>query len=315
MFSNESKFGKIALPFVSGLSSGVLSSMVTYPLYNLVTQIQCGQFESFGEAVKKVTLNDLYVGLKLGTLASGLKQGIYYFWYLLFRRAANRLCCKYGLSMGAAFDLLVGLIAGAATVFLLTPITVVLHRLQAYKKVYKNKISSETKNEKMNSEVEAKMNKDIISKNINGYDNMRKDSLPMKEGEKRPPTASKVLFDLLQEEGLSGLFRGLGSNLFLTINPAIQYATVEQMKKYVPNGSHALFGASSKLLSTLLTYPFSTISIQHQVHSQEQLATGQMGKFSSLFRGCDAKLVQTIISNALLFSFRKVFNKMFNIKD
>ena len=159
-------------------------------------------------------------------------------------------------------DLLVGLVAGIATIFFLTPLYVAHHRIQTEKKKEDGKSKS----------------------------------------------ASKILIDLWNQEGMHGIFRGLGSGIFLTINPAIQYTLFEQMKIKFPKMSFILLGAISKLFATIITYPFLTKMVQDQVDIKKKKK-----EFKSLFKGMDGKLIQCILSNAFLFYFRKLTERFLGI--
>eukprot|EP01091_Cochliopodium_minus_P010572 TRINITY_DN2832_c0_g1_i1.p1 TRINITY_DN2832_c0_g1~~TRINITY_DN2832_c0_g1_i1.p1 ORF type:complete len:271 (-),score=44.58 TRINITY_DN2832_c0_g1_i1:108-920(-) len=265
-FSKESPL----IPLLSGMIGGMSSSIASYPIQKIVTQIQAGQYKSFSNAISTilkegVKINELYIGLKIGMITSALKHGIYYFWYVLFRKTIIRYCEKTGRNFGIILDLFIGLLAGVATLFFLTPLFVVHHRL-------------------------------ILEK---------------KKDTEKPKNATQILKELWNEEGISGLFRGFGSGLILTINPAIQYMAYEQLKNKFPKMSFSLLGVISKLISTILTYPFLTIMVKDQIEKKKKKRVKSYD--SSLFNGLDAKIYQNIISNASLFYFRRLAEKFFGI--
>ncbi|KAJ9451539.1 Mitochondrial substrate carrier family protein Q [Diplonema papillatum] len=143
----------------------------------------------------------------------------------------------------------------------------------------------------------------------------------IKTGEKT--TTQQALKDLFREEGLAGLFKGLGPALLLVANPTIQYGTFEKLKslylRYRSVSSLSDFdmfflGALAKLLATVVTYPYimakTTLQSQsaresedEQFNSTFQCLAGvyETEGFSGLYRGLNSKLWQSILTAALLF--------------
>lgn len=84
------------------------------------------------------------------------------------------------------------------------------------------------------------------------------------EGEKKAKQTSAFAegAKILKNEGLSGLYAGVGAALVLVINPIIQYTAFEQIKNKVSkqrapsNFDFFLMGAVSKLCATAITYPY-----------------------------------------------------------
>ncbi|ORY90724.1 mitochondrial carrier domain-containing protein [Leucosporidium creatinivorum] len=72
-----------------------------------------------------------------------------------------------------------------------------------------------------------------------------------------------TLKDILADDGITGLWRGLKPSLVLTINPAITYGMFERLKtaflkegeKMTP-GKAFVIGALSKTMATVVTYPY-----------------------------------------------------------
>lgn len=144
---------------------------------------------------------------------------------------------------------------------------------------------------------------------------------------------------LVAQEGLAGVYSGVGPALALVSSPAIQFASYEWMRSILvrarsagigTNGPAAaallltsadyfLLGAVSKILATLLTYPIQTLKSQLQMdHSPyarmgavaavvqciRDMARSEEG-LSSFYRGLKAKILQTGLTSAFLFVFRE----------
>jgi len=85
---------------------------------------------------------------------------------------------------------------------------------------------------------------------------------------------------ITQEEGVRGLYRGLGPSLLMVSHGAIQFMVYEELKRQLSAGSSpnetrvltaveiTLVGAASKLFATISTYPFSVIRARLQQRQQ-----------------------------------------------
>lgn len=123
--------------------------------------------------------------------------------------------------------------------------------------------------------------------------------------------------EIIREDGVMALFKGLKPALILVLNPVIQYSIFEQMKNLIyvsreditPRMSFVL-GAASKIIATVLTYP--TITVKTQSHLQkDQSVIGMLRKiieedgFLGLFKGLKPKIIQSVLTSAFLFYFKQ----------
>lgn len=76
------------------------------------------------------------------------------------------------------------------------------------------------------------------------------------------PTIAATAENIIKEDGITGLWRGLKVSLVLTVNPSITYATFERLKAVLFSGRKFLnphenfaLGVFSKMLATILTQP------------------------------------------------------------
>jgi adenine nucleotide transporter 17 len=75
-------------------------------------------------------------------------------------------------------------------------------------------------------------------------------------------TALSIATDIFQQEGIAGLYAGVGAALALVINPIIQYTVFEHIKtkiakvRALSSFDFFLLGAFSKLVATGVSYPY-----------------------------------------------------------
>lgn len=178
--------------------------------------------------------------------------------------------------------MLAGAIAGSATVLITNPIWVVNTRMTARK-----------------SESEEQL-------------------LPGATKKTAPSTLGTVA-KIVNEEGWSRLFAGVGPALVLVINPILQYTFFEQMKtvlekrrKVTPKDSFYL-GALGKLLATSITYPYITVkSRMHVSKGEKEGMTDSLKRivreegYAGLYGGIGPKVTQSVLTAAFLFAFKDV---------
>ena len=126
------------------------------------------------------------------------------------------------------------------------------------------------------------------------------------------PSLPVVLYRMAKQEGISSLWSGTRVSLYLVSNPIIQFTTYELMKAGKPVTPFRAFilGAIAKSIATLSTYPLqiaqtrlrlpsfknsSIIQILNDLYAREGVP--------GLYRGCNAKLYQTVLTAAFMFAF------------
>ncbi|RSH81834.1 uncharacterized protein EHS24_008029 [Apiotrichum porosum] len=139
------------------------------------------------------------------------------------------------------------------------------------------------------------------------------------------PTAIQSAKAIIKQDGVKGLWRGLGPALILVINPVIQYTTFERLvslildwrsKKGVKvTGRSALsdwdlfiLGAVSKLIATGSTYPYLVVKsrLQAATHKYNSSVKAVLQIFktegiSGLYAGIGPKLLQSALTAAFMF--------------
>ncbi|KOC60633.1 Peroxisomal membrane protein PMP34 [Habropoda laboriosa] len=136
-------------------------------------------------------------------------------------------------------------------------------------------------------------------------------------------------------EGLGKLWAGTLPSLMLVINPAIQFMTYEAIKRKVIaslNGSQPpawiffAIGAAAKTIATALTYPLQLVQTKlrhgHKYANLPPNAGALQILFyilktqgaAGLYKGMEAKLLQTVLTAALMFlAYEKIVRFVFRI--
>lgn len=151
-----------------------------------------------------------------------------------------------------------------------------------------------------------------------------------------------VAREIIEEDGISGLWSGLKPGLVLTVNPAITYGVFERMKSLIQaararvssNTSlklspwHSfLLGAFSKTLATVVTYPYIMAKVRIQARSSDgeedlfrtkrhrqhasalQILARALKRegFRGWYQGMQAQITKAVLSQALLFVSKEQF--------
>jgi adenine nucleotide transporter 17 len=152
--------------------------------------------------------------------------------------------------------------------------------------------------------------------------------------ERRFTSVLDCFLRIKKHEGWKELWSGTASSLALISNPSIQYSCYEYLKRSQLGNtaiSGLINGALSKLVATMLTYPLQVIQTQRR--AGHLLVSTQRKKRSSLlsivdqgstiikrdglvglFRGLESKLLQTVLSAALMFCiYEELANVVFSV--
>lgn len=132
------------------------------------------------------------------------------------------------------------------------------------------------------------------------------------------------LFHVANSEGIKSLYSSLGPSLMLVSNPAINFTVYEALKRRsVSKAALSFFvmGAVSKAISTIITYPLQVAQTKQRYNRDATMNTAAMlldmlkkGGPGALYNGLDAKLLQTILSSALMFmTYEKIAQFVFAI--
>ncbi|KAF4969376.1 hypothetical protein FZEAL_10236 [Fusarium zealandicum] len=281
---------------LAGAGGGLLSMILTYPLITLSTRAQVESkkaesnfSEALGNIIAREGISGLYSGINSALFGISVTNFVYYYWYEWTRAFFEKAALKAGRAsqkLTTVESMMAGALAGSATVIITNPIWVVNTR-----------VTTRQQQEKK-SDIEA-----------------GEDSKPAK-----PPSTIGTLLKLLKNEGPQALFAGVIPALVLVINPILQYTLFEQLKNTVEKRRKVtpavafFLGALGKLFATAITYPYITVKSQMHVQSEgkKEGSLSALARivrergYSGLYRGIGPKVVQSVLTAALLFAFKDV---------
>ncbi|XP_016350409.1 peroxisomal membrane protein PMP34-like [Sinocyclocheilus anshuiensis] len=197
-------------------------------------------------------------------------------------------------------DLIFGIAAGVVNVLVTTPLWVVNTRLKLQGEKFRNE--------------------DIQPTHYNGI--------------------IDAFVQIMQREGVGALWNGTFPSLLLVLNPAVQLMIYEGLKRQLMRGVHRelssvevfLIGAIAKAVATTITYPLQTVQsvlrfgqhgqpadqskLLNSLRSVMYLLINRVRKWGvlGLFKGLEAKLLQTVLTAALMFLlYEKIANTTFRV--
>lgn len=135
------------------------------------------------------------------------------------------------------------------------------------------------------------------------------------------------------ESKFQGFFKGWYASVILCINPAIQWMVYEQLSQLVVKFQKSklsgiqvfILGAISKIVATLITYPYIVIKsrMQASIDEKNNSANSDEIKYkykstthalteitkkegiAGLYKGLNSKIVQSVLNSAFMFYFKE----------
>jgi hypothetical protein len=316
-------------PFAAALAGalgGCFSSAVVYPLDVAKTRIQAiptkgkskddlSMFTVLLRIYRKEGTAGLYRGFGATMLNTFSTQYAYFFFYSIVRSSYIKRLTKRlppGAKLGplsTATELLLGAVAGALAQIFTIPVSVIATRQQV------GRISQW------------------------GEQSTALDNATTGSNKSQDESLLSVAHEIIEEDGITGLWSGLKPSLVLTVNPAITYGVFERVKSLVllAKGSFGanvkmapwlafLVGAFSKTLATIVTYPYIMAKVRIQARSadMDDDARGRSGKIGALdilgrvlkregflawYQGMQAQITKAVLSQALLFVSKEQFEQ------
>lgn len=310
---------------LAGAGGGIIAQLITYPLQTLNTRQQTerdvkkekrklGTFAQMCQVVKHEGWGRLYGGLTPSLVGTAASQGVYYYFYQIFRNNAEVAALerkKRGIgdgSVGMLSSLVVAALAGCVNVLLTNPIWVIVTRMQTHTKTLK-------KFKPCHSE--------LTSSDKSSHATVE------------PPSfaTSHAIQEVYDEAGLWGFWKGVLPTLIMVSNPSIQFMLYETMLKKIKerralrkkdnSGVTALeiflLGALAKLGATIVTYPLLVVKARLQA---KQVTTGDKRHhykgtsdamlkmiryegFYGFYKGMGTKIVQSVLAAAVLFMIKE----------
>ncbi|KAF7995524.1 hypothetical protein HCN44_006631 [Aphidius gifuensis] len=280
---------------ISGAAGSVVAMATFFPLDTVRSRLQLEEgrqskntLATLKELMSKEGPSTLYRGI-VPVLESLCASNFVYFYTFhgmkLLRSSRNQT---------AKNDLLVASIAGFINVLVTTPLWVV------------------------NTRLKMKGITDIHERNNNEYE-----------------TLLDGIIHIWKYEGIGKLWAGTLPSLILVANPAIQFMTYESIKRKVssslggaqtPAWIFFTIGAIAKTVATILTYPLQLVQTKlRHGHNYENLSPNagtlqillyilKKNGIGGLYKGMEAKLLQTVLTAALMFlAYEKISRFVFRI--
>lgn len=287
-------------------------------------KVNPGLFGGVGTIAAKDGLRSLYSGVGASTVNTLSMQFSYFFFYSYIRSFwLKRMEQKAGpgvkVVIGTAMELLLGALAGAVAQVFTIPVSVIATRQQL--------ASSESPTGGVSSSDARPSGATTVSGKPASAESGDK-AAPLKQvANKAIGKLSQdnsfmgVARDILRDDGITGLWRGLKASLVLTVNPAITYGVFERVKsiilastadgKMTPWRSFFI-GALSKSLATVVTFPYilAKVRLQGRVAGSEAGAIGMLVKIlqkeglSGWYQGMQAQIVKAVLTQSILFVAR-----------
>lgn len=283
---------------LAGAVGSVTAMTVFFPLDTARTRLQVDDKRKakntayvLRDIFQEEGLQSLYRGL-LPVLCSLYCSNFLYFYTF---NGLKTVFVGKGKTSSSLQDLLFGYLAGIVNVLLTTPLWVVNTRLKLQGASFRTK-GLETS--------ETKKYKGII------------------DGLQR----------ISREEGLVSLWSGTGPSLVLAGNPAIQFMVYEAIKKFLMEDNkkslrgrqYFALGAVAKTVSTVVTYPLQVAQCRQRSGQKTPSGKGDIFSlmarivkdqgFIGLYKGLEAKLLQTVLTAALMFvAYEKIAAFIFRL--
>ncbi|PVD38005.1 hypothetical protein C0Q70_00610 [Pomacea canaliculata] len=269
---------------VSGAVGSVVAITVFYPLDTVRTRLQIDDHRKAkhthqicADIIKEEGIMGLYLGWFPVVTALCCSNFVYFYTY-------NSLKTKFiqGKKSSALTDLSLAFISGVVNVLTTTPLWVANTRL---------KLQGAKLHTKVYEEAERK------------YDGIL-----------------DCLMKIVKQEGFWSLWNGTAPSILLAANPAIHFMVYESLKRYfqrIFNTSelsgllYFVIGAIAKSIATSSTYPLQVIQSRlraglskaekAQSMIQNILYLVKQQGIGALYKGMEAKLLQTVLTAALMF--------------
>ncbi|ONL96317.1 Peroxisomal nicotinamide adenine dinucleotide carrier [Zea mays] len=325
---------------LAGAGGGIIAQLLTYPLQTVNARQQTerdpskpafkdGAARQLYLVVKNEGWERLYGGLMPSLVGTAASQGVYYYFYQIFRNRAEARALersRRGLgdgSVGMLQSLTVAALSGCVNVLLTNPIWVVVTRMQTHRKANKQQ-RPQGLNCALDKPLEAATAEnapyktiDVVSTTLVGRD-----------------TLFMINFqELYKESGVLGFWKGVIPALIMVSNPAIQFMLYETLlkklkKRRASNFKGAdgltaleifLLGAVAKLGATVVTYPLlvvkARLQAKHMINDDKRHRyKGTLDAFtkmvryeglSGMYKGMGTKIVQSVFASALLFMIKE----------
>ncbi|KAJ1427648.1 Mitochondrial substrate/solute carrier [Sesbania bispinosa] len=346
---------------LAGAGGGIIAQIITYPLQTVNTRQQTertlkrnkqsllpnssntnttastpGTLLQIFQVIGNEGWGGLYSGLKPSLLGTAASQGIYYYFYQVFKNkavaiAAARKIKGHGDGTVGMFGwLVVAAIAGSFNVLLTNPIWVLVTRMQTHTQA-ERKIMEEKKEALRIAASESSLAGSTLEDKL--------DELNSKKP--RPYGTIHAANEVYNEAGIVGFWKGVIPALIMVCNPSIQFMIYESSLKHLRARRSAkkqgntsisalevfLVGAIAKLGATVTTYPL--LVVKSRLQAKQEIGGSNSLRYSGTFdavlkmiryeglsgfyKGMSTKIVQSVFAASVLFMVKEELVKAFMV--
>ncbi|XP_031285038.1 peroxisomal nicotinamide adenine dinucleotide carrier-like isoform X2 [Pistacia vera] len=272
---------------LAGAGGGIIAQIITYPLQTVNTRQQTERIAKKGlvassnlskrpsggtlrqilQLIKTEGWRGLYSGLKPSLFGTAASQGIYYYFYQLFKNKAEAIAVankhkgRGDGTVGMFSWLLVAALAGSLNVLLTNPIWVLVTRMQTHTQAERKIMDA--KRESIISEASECSTGPTLQDRLAELDSIK----PCPYG------TFHAAREVYKEAGITGFWKGIVPTLIMVCNPSIQFMIYEGSQKNLRAKRAAkkqrfknlsaievfLLGALAKLGATVSTYPLLVV--------------------------------------------------------
>lgn len=271
---------------VAGATGSVVAMFVFYPLDTARTRLQVDDKRVakhspivMAEIAKEEGLLSLYRGLFPVLVSLCCSNFVYFYMY----NGLKTVYVPETEKAGPVKDLIFAFIAGVVNVLVTTPLWVVNTRIKL--------------------------------QGVNFHTDEHKEAkVPRYKG------ILDALWKVARFEGLSSLWNGTLPSIVLASNPSIQFMVYETIKRYfqsflktkdLSGFLYFIIGAIAKTVATFVTYPLQVVQSRlragfHKKSEKQGIVEilvdiVKSNGLSALYKGLEAKLIQTVLTAALMF--------------
>ncbi|WCJ44811.1 Mitochondrial substrate carrier family protein [Euphorbia peplus] len=340
---------------LAGAGGGIIAQIITYPLQTVNTRQQTerlakkkknqnqqqqqlappgGTLLQIIQVIKTEGWGGLYSGLKPSLLGTAASQGIYYYFYQVFKNRAESIAAARKAkgrgdgSVGMFSWLLVAAMAGSLNVLFTIPIWVLVTRMQTHTQA-ERKIMEGKKEALMKEASESGLAGSALYDKLDELDSTKP----------HPYGTLHAASEVYNEAGITGFWKGVIPTLMMVCNPSIQFMIYETSLKHLREKRYAnkqgnksvsalevfLLGAVAKLGATVTTYPL--LVVKSRLQAKQEIGGSNSLRYSgtldaiikmiryeglsSFYKGMGTKIVQSVFAASVLFMIKEELVKAY----
>lgn len=333
---------------LAGAGGGIIAQIITYPLQTVNTRQQTERVSREGsdsrgsalfqilQVVRSEGLPGLYSGLKPSLLGTAVSQGVYYYFYQVFKNraeaiaAANKKRGRGDGSVGMLSWLVVAALAGSVNVLLTNPIWVLVTRMQTHTQA-ERKIVEAKKETLLKEASQSVLTASSLEVQLAELDSLKP----------HPYGTLQAAREVYNESGVTGFWKGVIPALIMVSNPSIQFMIIESLSKQLRAKRAAknkdqqnitalevfVIGAFAKLGATVCTYPL--LVVKSRLQAKQEISGNVSLRYSGtvdaiikmihhegfrcFYQGMRTKIVQSVFAASVLFMVKEELVKVYAV--